>query len=212
MLARYFTSKESGMFTGPDGSLLVDPQAARRGEVAQVALRVFLVQVQWRDEPAPLLIEVAAIRPELASGPARLIATALWARRLGVVPQAEHVAVTSIEDLRRAVPGPYVIALTRKHRVPLIGFPDRIEAEGSANFEAVLNRLSQRECYGLIMDLSPMTFLTSRGLAALLRATLEGNLHCLLPKPAITRIFNMVGAANALRIHRDLASALTACL
>lgn len=175
-------------------------------------LRVFLVQVHWDEEPAPLLIEMVALRPELAVAPARLVATALWTRRQGATPEPEALTIGAVEDLQRAVSGPYVLALTRRHRVPIIGFPERIEEDGSANFEAVFDRLSRRDCYGLIMDLAPMTYIASRGLGVLIKASGEGNLHCLPPRPAIARIFDMVGVGSALHIHTNLASALVASL
>ena len=179
---------------------------------AAVPLRVFLVQVHWEEEPAPMLIEMVALRPEMAIAPARMAAIALWQRRQGVAPKPETVSVGAVEDLQREVRGPYVLVLTRRHRVPLIGFPERIEEEGSANFEAVFDRLSQRDCYGLIMDLAPMTYMSSRGLSVLIKASGEGNLHCLPPRPAIARIFDMVGVGNALRTHDNLAKALVECL
>ena len=166
----------------------------------------------WSQDPAPLLIEVPTLRPELASTPAIVIALALWTRRRGVTPLPEDVSVGAIDDMQRPIDGAYVLALTRKHRVPLIDFPARIENEGSQHFAAAFDRLAGRDSYGLIMDLSPIRFITSRGLGVLLQATVEANLHCLQPRPAIARILSIVGADKALRIHRELPSALAACL
>jgi hypothetical protein len=142
----------------------------------------------------------------VATAQAMLRATALLHHR--AAPLQIYRDRASIGEIRGNVEGPYAYLFTRSDRVPHLTFAPRIEGSACDEFADTLAGLHPGLVYGLVMDLAPLSYTTTRGLSTLVEHGKRLNLHLFRVPEGVRKVIHLTGLEQHLFLHDDIHSAV----
>ncbi|MFW5845354.1 MAG: STAS domain-containing protein [Planctomycetota bacterium] len=159
-----------------------------------------------------LHVEAVASTAERAVATAKGLSHLVGALRHGGAPVQVFKERATTGAPRNPVSGPYAYLLLRCDRVPHLAFPSRLDARGADDLGAALGALDQDLVFGLLLDLAPLGYISSAGLAALVEQSHRLNLHCFRTPEPIRRIIDTTGLGRHLRLHTDIRGAMDGLL
>lgn len=159
-----------------------------------------------------LHVEAVSSTPERAVSTAKGLAHLVGQLRHGGPPLQVYRERASVARPRSAVNGPYAYLLLRTDRIPHLAFPQRFDERGSQDLHEALNALDENLVLGLLMDLAPLTYISSSGLAVMVEQSRRLNLHCFRVPENILHVINVTGIDRHLHLHTDIRGAMDGLL
>ncbi|MFW5828813.1 MAG: STAS domain-containing protein [Planctomycetota bacterium] len=164
------------------------------------------------DSPHPPLynFQIDAV----ASSPKRAVSTAVATLRGAAMlhhraaPLQIYKDRASVGEQRGSIEGPYAYLFTHSNRVPMLTFAPRIEGSACDEFADSMATLHPGLCHGILLDMAPLSYITTRGLSILVEHSKRLNMHCFRLPPNVLKVIDLTGLHQHLHVHDSIHDAI----
>ncbi len=181
-----------------------------------MSLRLFTVFLPFKvdvSNMAPvysLQVDAVASNARNALATAQVLLRAVAPLRCGGPASKVLFDRATVSDPGPRVVGPYAYLITKGLRVTQVACPARIEGDNCQQFEDILKSLKSDVVDAIYLDLAPVQFIASTGLAVLLDQSRRIPLHICRVPTNVNKVLQITGIDKHLRLYADLKQAVEA--